>query len=286
MVLGMMTGCRDEDITSRDQDSDEIIDGSWVKYSPYKWTHDGKPHQAAYCTVFSDGCSQIMKQEAGELADEKFQEILELFDFTDLNDLRYPTERKTIDVYINRNHPENIAAAYWGSILITVRGTDLNSHIYDYLFKHELTHVFEFLIEGTVNLAGEMWFTEGIAVVSGGGLNRINTVEDLESWIGMNNNTPNKGNPITIKKWEDYPEGADKTGYYTVFEVVMEYLLAPEGLDRSLQDVLNLFYDLRIKMSFEESFHKNFGISVEVLEAEIFDRLRDYLPMEQYSILD
>jgi hypothetical protein len=282
LVLGLMIGCSEEDIPGKSKDPngtdpDGNIEGSWVKYSPYKWTHDGKPHQAVYCTVFSDGCSDEMKEDAGNLADDKFLEVLERFCFTNLDDMRYPTERKTIDVYINRYHPENMAAAYWGSIIITVRGSEVNTSLYDYLFKHELTHVFEFLIEGTVNLAGEMWFTESIAIEVGDRINRIRTVEDLESWISRNDTSPNKGNPITIKKWEDYPDGADKSGYTTLFEAVMEYMLDPEGLDRSMQDVLNLFYDLREKIPFEESFQKNFGVSVEVLEEEIFDRLRVYL---------
>ena len=148
---------------------------------------------------------------------------------------------------------------------------------YAYLFKHELAHAFEFLVEGTVNFAADMWFTEGVAVCCGGGLNRVNTIDDLEEWIEKNSLSPNKGNPITIRRWEDYPQGADKTGYYTVFEVVMEYMLDPEGLNRSWQDILNVFYDLRGLMPFEDSFKENFGIEVDTLENEIFDRLRDFL---------
>ena len=276
-LSGLMMFCSEDELPPDNQDKDGIEEGSWVTYSPYKWTHDGKPYQSDYCKVFSDGASDEMKQVAGALSDVKFQEVLQAFDFTNINDLRYPTERKEIDVYINRHHPENIAAAYWGSIFITVRSSELDADRYAYLFKHELTHTFEFLVEGTVNLAGEMWFTEGIAIVVGGGVNRINTSEDLELWISKNDQSPNKGNPITIKKWEDYPEGADKPGYTTVFEVVMEYMLDPKGLNKSMQDVLNLFYDLRGKMPFEHSFEKNFGISVIVFEEEIFDRLRMYL---------
>lgn len=277
ILVILALGCTEEEIQGNTKDPDPFIEGSWVKYSPYKWTHDGNPYFGEYCTVFSDGCPQTMKEEAANLADTKFYEILQLFDISDLTDLKYPTERKTIDVYINRDHPENIAAAYWGCTIITVRGSDINSAIYNYLFKHELTHVFEFLIEGTVNLAGEMWFTEAIAIKVGDGRNKIRTVAALETWISQNDQYPNKGNPITIKKWEDYPEGVNKSGYTPVFEIVMEYLLDPEGLDRSYQDVLNLFYDLRDKMLFAESFQKNFKVSVEVLEAEIFDRLGIYL---------
>jgi hypothetical protein len=275
--LLLLVRCTEDELPAHDHNPAQTVTGSWVDYSPYKWTHDGNPYHSVYCTVFSDGAGHDMKELAGKHADDKFSGILEMFEFTDLEDLIYPTERKEIDVYINKNHPENIAAAYWGSIFITVRNSDLDTARYAYLFKHELTHQFEFLVEGTVNLAADMWFTEGIAVYCAGGLNRINTIGDLENWISKNELSPNKGNPLTIRRWEDYPEGADKTGYYTVFEVVMEYILDPRGLDKSLQDVLNVFYDLRELIAFEESFENNFGISVEELEMEIFDRLREYL---------
>ena len=277
-ILFLLVRCTEDEMPDENPNHpDQTETGSWVVYSPYKWTHDGRPYHSVHCTVFSDGASDEIKELSGKFTDDKFIEILELFDFTDLQDLKYPTERKEIDVYINTGHPENIAAAYWGSIFITVKRPSLDTARYAYLFKHELTHQFEFLVEGTVNLAADMWFTEGIAVYGAGGLNRINTVGDLESWITENEQSSNKGNPITIRKWEDYPEGADKTGYYTVFEVVMEYMLDPNGLDRSLQDVLNLFYDLRELTPFDESFENHFGISVDELENDIFDRLRDYL---------
>ena len=277
VMLLLLIGCTEDDEPVEDPNNTQTETGSWVEYSPYKWTHDGHPYYSVHCTVFSDGASNEIKELAGKHADDKFFEILEMFDFTNLEDLIYPTNRKEIDVYINTNHPENIAAAYWGSIFITVRGQELDTARYAYLFKHELTHQFEFLVEGTVNLAADMWFTEGIAIYCAGGLNRINTIEDLERWISENEQSPNKGNPITIRKWEDYPENADKTGYYTVFEIVVEYILDPMGHDKSLQDVLNVFYDLRELTPFEESFENNIGISVEDLELEIFDRLQEYM---------
>ena len=199
-----------------------------------------------------------------------------MFNFTDLDDLLFPTNRKKIDVYINTNHSENIAAAYWGSIFITVRTAELDTSRYAYLFKHELTHQFEFLIEGTVNLAADMWFTEGIAIFCGG-LDRIKTAEEIYQWISSNEQSPNKGNPISIRRWEDYPEDADKSGYTLIFDVVMRYLLHPDGLDKSIHDVLNVFYDLRELIPFEESFENNFGISIETLESQIFDRLIEFL---------
>ena len=278
-ILILLTRCTEEEIPGNGADPASVVEGSWITFSPYKWAHDGTPYHVEYCTIFSDGASTELKKTAGILADDKFLGILGMFSFSDLDDLIYPTDRKTIDVYINTNHPENIAAAYWGSIFITVRATELDSARYAYLFKHELTHVFEFLVEGTVNLAADMWFTEGIAIYCGG-LNRIKTTEEIEQWIAKNEQSPNKGNPITIRRWEDYPAGADKPGYTTVFEIVMKYLLDPEGLNHSIEDVLNVFYDLRELKPFNESFENNFGITVDTLEAEIFDRLIYYLNLK------
>lgn len=276
IILVLILGCKEEELPPEDNNPGQGIDGSWIMYSPIKWSHDGKPFQTDYCMVFSDGASYEMKQLAGELADKKYLEILDMFSFTEVNDLKYPTERQKIDVYLNTSHTENIAAAYWGSIFITVRTQALDTARYAYLFKHELTHTFEFLVEGTVNLAGHMWFTEGIAVYCGG-LNRDHSLEELEKWITMNDQSPNNGNPITIRKWEDYPVDADKPGYTVVFDLVMKYMLDPRGMDRSLADVLNVYYDLRSHMPFDESFERNFRISVDTLEEGIFDRLREYL---------
>ena len=278
-ILFLLTRCTEEEMPENGMDPASAVEGSWITYSPYKWVHDGKSSQADYCTVFSDGACDEIKQLAGYLADDKFLEILDMFNFNNLEELLFPTNRRKIDVYINTNHSENIAAAFWGSIFITVRTAELDTGRYAYLFKHELTHQFEFLVEGNVNFAADMWFTEGIAIYCGG-LNSIKTAAEIEQWMAVNEQSPNKGNPITIRRWEDYPEGADLPGYTEVFEIVNKYLLDPDGLNRTVDDVLNVFYDLRQLKPFYESFENNFGINVDTLEVEIFDRLIDYLNLK------
>ena len=93
----------------------------------------------------------------------------------------------------------------------------------------------------------------------------------------MNSHFPNQGNPITIHSWEDFPEGSDITGYYTVFDIVMKYILDSNGLGKSIDDVLTLFYDIRNGISFTIAFQNNFGISLNEFEENIFDRLGNYL---------
>jgi len=262
---------------------DHVDEGSWITYSPLKWTHDGKPYYAQHCIVYSDGATYQMKEKVGLFADEKFIQILSLFNFQNMDDLRYPPGYDKVDVYINRYHEENIAAAYWGSIFITIRSEDVNINRYDYLFRHELTHVFQFLIEDKVNLSTEIWFSEGIAIYGGGGLYCIKDIDDLDRWITRNANDPNQGNPICIHIWDDFPPSADISGYYcNVFDLTMRYFLDPNGLGKSTEDVLALFYDLRNDIAFPAAFQSNFGLDLETLENEYYDRMRDYLVISKF----
>jgi hypothetical protein len=281
IILGLF-GCQ-KDPTSivtdqePDQNPDYIPEGAWVTCSPYKWTHDGEPYFGKYCIAYSDDCSYQFKQEVGRFADEKFVEVLQLFEFENTDDLLYPMDYEKVDVYINRYHQERLAAAWWGTIIITFSSENLLSR-HGYLFKHELTHVFQFLIEGHYNLSTPVWFTEAIAIYGGGGLWGIRDTNDLDRWIASNSHDPNQGNPICIEIWDDFPPGADITGYYYyVFDLTMRYFLDPNGLDRSLDDVLNLFYDLRNDVPFATAFQSHFDLDVEMFEDEYYERMRTYL---------
>jgi hypothetical protein len=57
----------------------------------------------------------------------------------------------------------------------------------------------------------------------------------------------------------------------------MRYFLDPNGLDKSIGDVLQLFYDLRHGTAFPATFQSNFGLDPETLEKEYYDRMRIYL---------
>ena len=258
--------------------------GAWGTYTPFVWTHDGQPYDSVYCTVYSDEASFEMKQQVGMLADEKFNRILGLFHSVNQADFRYPPGNSKIEVYINRNHAENIAWAYWGGFIITIRSSDLDAQWYPYAAyttAHELTHVFEFLIEGREWLGTEVWFKEGIAVYVGGveniGMGKIDTLNELESWILQSQNVPGQGNPVAIHQDSDYPPGANTTQYYVLFELAVRYLLDAGGLGKSYNHVLSLFYDLRNGVSFPDSFQQHFGIGVSDYENEFYERMRTYL---------
>ncbi|UCE17280.1 MAG: hypothetical protein JSV84_10285 [Gemmatimonadota bacterium] len=258
----------------------EVPGECWARYSPYGWPHDGQPFPFQWCQVHSDGANDDVKQQIGEISDQKFDEILQLFNFDDLEDFLYPPDYDSIQVFVNRFHPENLAAAYWGCYIITIRPSHMDERWYNYALytvKHELMHVFEFLIEGTVNLGTDVWFREGIAVDVGDGFEPRIDLDDLEVWIEQNQNVSGHGNPIAIHQWEDFPEGADIHYYYAFFELTMEYLLDERGQGKSHQDVLNLFYDMRNGIPFSAAFQTHFGISLEEFENQYYDLMRSYL---------
>jgi hypothetical protein len=281
LIPAVLTGCESDPSSPQNAEPEK---GSWAIYTPFDWSHDGAPYHSVYCTMYSDAASGEMKQQLGELADERFQQIMDLFSFHNVSDFRYPPGYSKIEIYINRNHTENTNWAYWGGFIFTIRSSDLTGHwryYAVYTFRHELAHDFEFLIEGRESLGTEVWFKEGIAVYIGcldsTAFITIKTLSELESWISQNQSVPGGGNPITIHQHSDYPEGADIHQYYRLFELAMRYILDDKGLGRSFQDVMDLSYDLRQGIAFPVSFENHFEISVADFEAEFFDRLRTYL---------
>ena len=262
---------------------------AWSVYTPFKWTHDGRPYNSDHCIVYSDGANNELKTEVASIVDENFSEILQTFNFDDFSDFRYPPGYDKIEIYINRFQDESINWAYWGGFIITIRPSDIDDTRYynyvDYTSKHELMHVFEFLIEGHYDLGTDTWFREGIAVHVGNtgtaGIQRIDSPEELESWIAQYRDVPGEGNPIKIKKWEDFPQSVrdqNQTGrYYPFFCLAMEYLIDEKGAGKSYMDLLSLFYDIRNGIDFTVAFEQTFGFSVMDYETEFFDWMRIFL---------
>jgi len=280
-VMIVSSGCKSNPTSSPIPQTE---DGLWTIYTPYNWSHDGQPYSSTYCIVYSNDASYEMKRQMAEIADERFRQIMQLFNFHDVSDFRYPPGGSKIEIYINRNHSESIAWAYWGGFIITIRSSDIVGHWYNYTVyttRHELTHIFEFLIEGREGLGTDVWFKEGIAVHVGcledTGWQTIENLSELESWISQNQNVPGQGNPIKIHQNEDLPPGGDWHQYYRFFELAVRYLLDSRGMGKSFKDVLNLFYDLRDGKPFPVSFQDNFGIRVSDFEDEFYSRLRTYL---------
>jgi hypothetical protein len=273
-------GCEKAEPDAGDADDRDFLPGSWVTWSPYKWAHDGYPVTGNYCKLYSDGVMREKRPELVRFADNTFMGIMEEFQFTRQDEFAFPPGYSHIHVYLNLENEPAIAATFWGSVLITVQSNDPDTTRLAYLMKHELTHTLEYLIEGRAELGTDVWFREGLAVYCGsnGSWDHVSTVDDLEDWMTRNEGCSNGGNPISIHQWEDFPEGSDITGYYTVFDAVMKYLLDENGLAKSYNDVLALFFEIREGTAFPDAFEMHFGISLDAFEEEIFERLEAWLP--------
>ncbi|MFC1791353.1 DUF418 domain-containing protein [Gemmatimonadota bacterium] len=284
-LLLTAAGCEADPASPSDSpENPETHTDSWVFHTPYDWTHDGMPYAGQHVTIYSDAASDEMKGQLAEIADGRFHQILALFDYEDLADLRYPPGSSTIDIYLNLHHPETVNWAYWAGFIITIRSPEISGFWYDYTVytvRHELTHEFEFLIEGRGGLGTDVWFREGLAVhvgcMEGTGLQPVRSLSELDAWIGQNQDVPGGGNPIGIHQHTDLPQGADLTQYYRVFGLAVTYLLDEAGRGRSYGDVLALFYDVRAGRPFPASFEDRFGISLSAFEGEFFERARAYL---------
>ena len=278
-------GCEADPASPPDSPEDpDSLNGSWVFHTPFDWTHDGRPFAGQHVTIYSDAASDEMKEYLAEIADGEFGQILALFDFQELAALRYPPGSSTIDIYLNRHHAESVNWAYWAGFIITIRSSEISGHWYDhtvYTARHELTHEFEFLIEGRGGLGTDFWFREGLAVHVGcmeyPGWQTVRRLSELESWIDQNQNIPGGGNPILIHQDTDFPAGADWHQYYRLFELAVTYMLDEAGMGKSYGDVLALFYDVRGGKLFPASFEERFGISLSAFESEFFQRARTYL---------
>jgi hypothetical protein len=116
LILISILSCH-KDPTGTNNHQTQIENGSWTIYSSYHWSHDGYPYNSVYCTVYGDGASNTLKKKASEFSDTKFLEILQLFNFSNQTDFLLPAENNKINVYINKNHQENIAATFWFQVL-------------------------------------------------------------------------------------------------------------------------------------------------------------------------
>ena len=232
-----------------------------------------------YCKLFSDSINRNVRKELVDYADRKFSSIMLTFDFDNTDDFLFPPGHDRIEINLSLYNEPEIAAAFWGCVLMTVRAEEPDTNRLDYVLKHELAHSFEYLIEGTPELGTDVWFREGIAVYIGsnGGWAFMSTPDSLAGFIQDHEEAPNLGNPISIHQWEDFPDGSNIPRYYTVFDLVMKYILSPEGLGKTLDDILDIFYEVRNGAAFSDAFHNVMGISLSLFEEEIFSRLTQFL---------
>lgn len=297
LFAGVVSGCADSSSSSERPDPAQMVhSGSW--YVREQWPHDGKPVESEHFFVYSDGASQQARRRLADLAEDVLAEAVDEMGVDPATMFRFPAEQDKIDIFANRYNvlEGGGARAYYAGIIVwsfdsetgqdstDVRAIRLN-------LKHEMVHVVEALLKG--RYVGDVpvgdprrmpvWFSEGTAEALSGGA----TGGAPRSLEAMNALITEYGriNPIS---WQvDLPVSdsvlrAYSNYYYPMAQLAIEYLLAPNGLGRSPEDLAAVMLDMGNDVSFASAFGTHMGISESEYEQQFFARMDTYLPQSLF----
>ena len=139
--------------------------------------------------------------------------------------------------------------------------------------KHELMHLVElsYLLSSPSESTSHRWFWEGIAVLVSDGP-RYKALTELQHWQDTNG-----GNPISI---QSQPTGSSSSDgeYYPLFGLSVAYLVDPNGLGKTYEDVIKMYEAIQGGASFESAFLTQFGITVNQYKNNYFSIMENYLP--------
>ena len=272
----------------------QVYGGSWENRCGLgdDFPHDGKPLETEHFLIYSDGAVDSAKQVAGDLAEESLAYVMDRLGLQNDDLFIIPSYQTKIDILLLKLVNLNGAFGYYaGFIVISPDHPSFNvlpalPSWYRQVFRHELTHVVEFLLRGNDIPWTRIWFREGIAqYISGPWDDRIITIADFNACIAANAGPDWDGNPIHIRKFVDWPPGyqnpAAMARAYPLFELAVRYLVDPSGYGASMGDVTQLLIDIGADgVYFPTVFEQNFGMTEEQFEAEFFDLMNGYLPTE------
>lgn len=276
-----------------------VDSGSWYSRGQ-QWPHDGKPFASENFMVYSDGASLEARQRLAVLAEEVLVEVVDEMGVDPATMFRYPADQDKIDLYANRYNilEGGGARAYYAGVIICSFDNEARSEATDVrsvrlILKHELVHVVEALLKG--RFVGDVavgdpdrmpvWFSEGTAeALSGGSTGGApRTLDQMNGLIAK----WGRINPIAwrvdLPLWEldpgEYPEY-----YYPMAQLAVEYLLDPDGLGRSPEDLAAVMFDMGDGVSFASAFEAHFGISESDYETQFFARMDTYLPQSELPL--
>jgi len=247
---------------------------------PIGVTHDNKVYESESFLVFSDASSDETKELFAVMAEQALAEILEGFGFAAPADLGIVDRASKITAYCSRYREIDQVAFPFGFYLY---GSDSQLYLaggpyhdrYRENQKHEIVHVFTFLLGLTGTNTPDFWFNEGLAEYeSGGAFHPITTVHQLDQWLAGDGHA----NPISVRSWRDLPVPHARTGeYYPMFGLAVRYLLDPLGQGRTRLDVRAMVEDMVMGDPFETAFERRFGMSVDAYEAGFLTFIRAFL---------
>lgn len=254
--------------------------------------HDGRIFESNSVLTFSDSSSEEMKVLFSKSAEEDLLGIMAALAVADAAELGISGSDPgtKMKIYARRAPPYSTgiwvgvqnSAIMFDAIDCQRLSPDLAAnHAYVRRgLKHEITHMVQLLIIGPPNITSSWppcWFTEGLAEHVSGGVSScpapITTVAQLDAWLS---DPRHSVHPLEIQEFEDIPSGLG-CEYYAMFNLVLDFLLAPNGGGRTGADVKALLQELARNHDFPLAFSRHMGMSVDHLHDNLRDLLADWL---------
>jgi hypothetical protein len=276
-----------------------VDSGSW--YQRFRWPHDGKPVESQNFVVYSDGASLEARQRLGVLAEEVWVEVIDEMGLDPGTMFRFPADQDKIDLYANRYNvlEGGGARGYYAGVIIwsfdheagreatNVSAVRIN-------LKHELVHVAEQLLMGrwTGNVAVSdpqrmpVWFSEGTAEALSGWTTTAapRTLDQIDGLIAKYGRINPIAWRVDLPMSEVLASDAYPRYYYPMAHLAVEYLLDPQGLGKSPEDLAAVMLDLGNDVSFAEAFENHIGISQSDYETQFFTLMNTYLPQSEFPL--
>ncbi len=254
--------------------------------------HDGRVFESNTLLTFSDASAEEMKVLFSKAAEEDLREIMASLAVRDAAELGISGDdfRSKIKVYANRRlsyYPGTWVGVQNSAIIFDAMDSprlppDLASR-HRYVrrgLKHELTHMVQLLIIRPQNVLAAwppFWFTEGLAEHESDRVCScpapITTVAMLDAWYA---DPDHSRHPLEVLAFEDIPANQG-CQYYTLFGLVVDFLLDPQGGGRTGADVKALLLELAQSHDFAGAFANHMGMSVAALHNNLRDLLTAWL---------
>ena len=269
-----------------------VIQPQWIFGTDYadrlgvQIPHDNRILETKHFLIFSDNASDQSKLNFGQIAEETFAELKQLFEFPDDSEfsITFNDKLSKINIYnmINLEHTQEAFA--YGLMLYSPESPVFQSwpswqqSRFRNIVKHELMHLIQYLmgLDSHSNWPS-VWFTEGIAeYVSGGAAVPFQNLDEVNDWREV----PGHDNPVRIRVWGnlmDIQFPFERRGeYYQMFELAVRYIFTSNGFDRSILEVKNIFTDMLTSNNFSTSFEKYIEISENDYQADFFNLISTY----------
>jgi hypothetical protein len=262
--------------------------GQWAQDTSnwYSYEHDCEPFYEEHFTVYSDGSTISAKRQLSQLAEGIFNELLEELHIGDIAAELQFTSGYTYYIYAEKYLKEIKSMGYRNGFFVpafdcvTLPGISNDLAEYRYVVKHEMIHTLQFTLS---NCPGtdycpfwlDIWFREGQATVLSGHLHiMISTLAAFREWISSTGHS----NPISIHRWQDFPNPDKISEYYPVFALAYQYLVDPQhGRGATIEDIRNLFRFLKNGEKFDAAFAKVFQMTLASYEENFQTLMEEYL---------